>query len=269
MALMLFMAGPYRHFDELLKELPDGIEMESLHYPSAKALLAQYVDLLTPFESFKPGNSIDVSPDNIPSRIEDSKGNPLDFMDTVRAWVKQRVLARELEGINSLLCGPCQCVLCCIGPVRDARHFFFEIPLSPAEVSLFDLPIRSSAQTRKMCPEDEPPLRIHGIPFYLSRSAIYEWQRGWSMILTREAKCPNLTRDGSCAIYSNRPLTCRRPQIFPFIVECRNDKNLTNLSLRDTILAIWDCPYVRALKSEIIEYARLCEADVIFRENKA
>ncbi len=269
LAIMLFMAGPYRDLNELLKDLPDEIEMESVCYPSARALLSRYIDLLTPFESYKPEGPVDIHPGNVPPEVEDSEGNPLDPMEAARAWIKQKVLERELERINSLLCGPCQCILCCIGPEVDARQFFFEIPLSPAEVPLFDIPVRSTKQTRASSPEDEPPLRIHGTPFYLSQPAIYEWQKGWSMILTREARCPNLTQQGSCAIYGDRPLTCRRPQVFPFIVECRNDKNLTNLSFRDTILAVWDCPYVRTLKAEIIKYAHLCEADIIFRENKA
>ena len=54
--------------------------------------------------------------------------------EAVDGWIGQAVLRRELEEINSLLCGPCRCNLCCVGPEADMRQSFFEIPLSPAEI---------------------------------------------------------------------------------------------------------------------------------------
>ena len=60
---------------------------------------------------------------NIPGRRSRwTASNRLNF------WVAQRILARELENINSLLCGPCDCQLCCLGPSGEMGQVFLRAP---------------------------------------------------------------------------------------------------------------------------------------------
>jgi hypothetical protein len=39
--------------------------------------------------------------------------------------------------------------------------------------------------------------------------------------------------------------------------------------LRQTLLAVVDCPYVQLLQDEIAAYAAACELEMLFRHNKA
>ena len=39
--------------------------------------------------------------------------------------------------------------------------------------------------------------------------------------------------------------------------------------LRQSLLAVVDCPYVRQLQEEIAAYAAACELEMVFRHNKA
>ena len=38
--------------------------------------------------------------------------------------------------------------------------------------------------------------------------------------------------------------------------------------LRETLLAVIDCPYVQTLQEEIAAYAAACELELVLRENK-
>ncbi len=71
-----------------------------------------------------------------------------------------------------------------------------------------------------------------------------------------------------CRIYPQRPKVCRRPQIFPYVVEPSAEEHQI-LVLRNSLLAVVDCPYVSLLQEEISAYGAACELDVIFRQNKA
>ena len=190
----------------------------------------------------------------------------------------------ELEKINSLLCGPCMCVLCCVGPdygvAADAgrvmRQDFFEIPLTAKETALFELPKMDNEGTRARTSNTEPPLQVNGRPFYEQGPAIYNWQNGWSMVLPPHSVCPKL--DGQrrcCCIYPQRPRVCRRPQLFPYLIQksaARSNGNTRGPAFvyitRHKLLAVWDCPFVRNFKKEIAAYAAACKLEPVFMENK-
>jgi Fe-S-cluster containining protein len=95
------------------------------------------------------------------------------------------------------------------------------------------------------------------------------WQHGWSLILPRSSRCPNLAADGRCQIYSDRPEVCRRPQIFPYVLEPFTDEAGPGWRIRRSLLAVLDCPYVRLLQDEIAGFAAASELDLVFRRNKA
>jgi Fe-S-cluster containining protein len=118
---------------------------------------------------------------------------------------------------------------------------------------------------------------VDGAPFYANQAALYRWRKGWSMILPRHSRCPGLdTASGCCRIYPDRPDVCRRPQIFPYMLdrEPRLDteydgRMLPAFVIRAKMLAIWDCPYVQQFQEEIGRYAQLCGLEPIFKQNKA
>jgi hypothetical protein len=60
------------------------------------------------------------------------------------------------------------------------------------------------------------------------------------------------------------------PQIFPYLLErAAIDKGgMETYILRNKILAVWDCPYVKEYKEEIATYAELCGLEPLFRQNK-
>jgi len=278
MAIMLYFTGPYSRFSQLLKDMPDELEIASITYREPAKILTNYIDLLNIFENFKTDNhnNHDIKPDagrnhedentsNEEIVVLSESGEKMDGFEAATVRAKHNIIDRELETINSLLCSPCGCTLCCTGPDMAADQEFFEIPLLDNEKSLFDLPVIDSEKSRKTDPYAEIPLKVKERPFYLNPSGMYRWSHGWSMILTRGSSCPALSSQGTCAIYPNRPEVCRKPQIFAVILERKKDKTYI---LKNNVLAIWDCPYVRQLKDEITRYAAFNETDVVFRENK-
>ncbi len=262
---ILFLSGPFATAAEVLAELNEPIETAAIRYPAPAATLTPHLDLLGEFERLKdprPASYTVLAPD----------GETLPLLEAVEAWVAQKILTRELEAINSLLCGPGGCALCCQGPTADMRQDFFAIPLSAAEVGLFPLPCHDSPASRRLTADSEPPLAVAGRPFFAAPAGLYHWRDGWGMILPRCTSCPQLGADGVCAIYPQRPQVCRRPQIFAYRLEQAAREVAETVTVwveRGKLLAVWDCPYVRALRPEIAAYAEACELEPIFKENKA
>lgn len=263
---LLFLTGPFTTVNEVVSELNEPIETAVRYEDPAKAM-APYLDLMGEFERLK-------APSPARYTILDETGDPLPAMEAIDLWVAQQVVTRELEAINSLLCGPCHCALCCIGPSPELRQVFFEIPLDAAETSLFALPQIDSPTTRGLTSDSEPPLLVEGRTFHDQGPAIYRWRSGWSMVLPRNTTCPHLQTSQACAIYPSRPQVCRRPQIFAYVLDLAQECDVSRDSATPTfhpqgkILAIWDCPYVKRFQNEIAAYAELCELEPIFKENK-
>jgi Fe-S-cluster containining protein len=184
--------------------------------------------------------------------------------------LQQQVLVAELERINSLLCGPCGCTLCCEGPEADMVQEFFEIPLAPDELDLFPVSRHDSTASRSSGSLDENELAIDGLSFYrLAGPRLVHWQSGWSLILPRHSRCPGLEpASGHCRVYATRPWVCRRPQIFPYMVEPLADGS-GSYRIRQSLLAITDCPYVQALRDEIGDYAAASGLNLVLSRNKA
>jgi Fe-S-cluster containining protein len=261
----LYMTGDFATVDEVIAELPDEIETGYARYAQAAADLAPYADLLQPLEALKAGKRPE-------EKVVDDEGNPVDAMTAAIALVTQRVLTRELEQINSLLCGPCGCTLCCVGPDASMAQSYFEIPLQAHEADFFSLELIDTPVSRKHLVSDEPPLQIAGGAFFdRPNPALIHWQQGWSLILPRASRCPNLEGSGRCLVYPDRPEVCRRPQIFSYVVEPLREEESGEpiLRLRQSLLAVVDCPYVRLFQNEIAAYAAACELEMIFRHNKA
>ncbi len=269
LAGMLYLTGPFPVLEELLAEMGEPLETGGIRYEDPQRLLTPFLPAMRPFERIKNPQE--------PSRIiVDENLLAADQFSALDSWVSQNVLTQELEAINSLLCGPCRCTLCCTGPAPDASQEFFEIPLSAEEVSLFPLNRVDTPESRQATPEDEPPLANNGSPFYRQPSSLYHWLNGWSMILPRQSRCPHLDPEsGGCLVYPQRPDVCRRPQIFPYMLERYpdldreyGDRLLPAFVIRGKLLAVWDCPYVRAFQDEIGTYAQHCALEPIFKENK-
>jgi len=199
--------------------------------------------------------------------VVEPDGTPADRITALDCWIGHRVLVRELEEINGRLCGPCRCDLCCTGPAGG--QYFFEIPLADEELPLFDmLEHVDQPAGRATTAYEEPCLEIHGRPFYdRATPCIVSWRTGPSLILPRGSRCPHLA-GGRCAVYPDRPEVCRRPQIFSYLLEPDAPTGPTRFTVRRTLLAVWDCPYVRGLEDAIAEYGRLCGLETLFRSNK-
>lgn len=262
---LLFLTGPFTRVGEVVAELNEPIEM-AVRYEDPAGALAPYLDLLAELEQLQATSPLNYV-------ILDQAGSPLSRLEAIDGWVAQQVLTRELEAINSLLCGPCHCALCCIGPSLELRQVFFEIPLDADETGLFPLPIVDTPATRGTTAAGEPPCLVQGRAFYDQGPALYHWRPGWSLILPRNTTCPHLETSQACAIYPRRPQVCRRPQIFAYAIEGRpENEGATNATptfqAQGKILAIWDCPYVKRFQNEIAAYAELCELEPIFKENK-
>ncbi|MBI5558917.1 MAG: YkgJ family cysteine cluster protein [Deltaproteobacteria bacterium] len=270
LAGMLFLTGPFADLESLLAELTEPVETAGIRYEQPGLELLPYLEAMRPFERLKHPRP--------PSRVIFAGDlQPVDPFTAIDSWVAQNVLTRELEEINSLLCGPCGCTLCCTGPDRGQQQEFFEIPLSAREAALFDLPRVDNDMSRATSAAADLPLIITDIPFYQRPAALYHWRQGWSMILPRLSICPNLDgASGGCRIYPSRPEVCRRPQIFPYMLERTPDHDrefdgrmLTAFLIRNKMLAIWDCPYVKQFQTEIGVYAQMCGMEPVFKENKA
>lgn len=268
---LLYLACPFSSIESILNDLVEPIETNAVTYENPAELLRPYLDILKEFEALK-------APPAPPDRlIVKSRREEVAFFEALELWVSHQVLTRELEEINSLLCGPCKCTLCCIGPSHALLQDFFEIPLSPSEMALFTVHRVDTAESRQSTANAEPALIRDGLPFYQTSSSLYHWRTGWSLILPRHSICPNLDKgQGICRIYSDRPEVCRRPQIFSYMLERRPDLDrqvdgriLPAFCRQRKLLAIWDCPYVRELKDAIAGYAEMCELEPVFKENKA
>ncbi len=303
---LLYLAGPFRRIEELLAELPDPLETGGINYSQPQNLLTPYRDILAGFEILK-GNAAapadQLLDDNYPAHtggncsavprvgasgpvprsvgfasradrpktgcrivILDEKGEALSALEAVEYRVCHAILQRELETINSLLCAPCRCTLCCTGPEEAMAQEYFEIPLTPEETSLFNLPRIDTPVSRAAADPADSQLR--------QGPALYHRSRGWSMILPKESRCPQLDQEGGCRIYPQRPRVCRLPQIFSFLLEEQptaaeeeTDSQPRYLA-RHKLLAIWDCPYVQCLQEEVGRFAELSGLKPIFRQNK-
>ena len=269
LAGMLYITGPFETVSSLLSELSEPVETCGITYEAPSLLLKTYHEDMLPYERLKhpqPGSRI----------ILDENQEGMDPISSLDSWVTQNVLTRELETINSLLCGPCKCNLCCIGPEEHFSQEFFEIPLLPSEIDLFSAPRYNSSFSRAATPYDEQTLLLDGEPFHSGQSVLVNWLTGWSLILPRNSACPNLdSSSGGCRIYPQRPDVCRRPQIFPYMLERERSadrivdgKSLPAFIVRNKLLAIWDCPYVKQFQDEIGRYAEMCGLEPVFKENK-
>lgn len=262
---MLYLAGPFARIAPILEELNEPVEMAASTYENPKELLLPYLDELRLFEQLK-------HPEPEEALVLGEDLEPLDRFETLELLVTQRILSRELEKINSLLCGPCGCTLCCLGPSTAMSQVFFEIPLEEDETTLFNIPRIDTGESRQTDPYAEPPLLVAGAPFFQGPTALYRWNKSWSLILPKATACPNLAQaTGGCAIYPERPDTCRRPQIFPYALERLPEHDPAGKSAyiaRRKLLAVWDCPYVQELQEEIGAYAELCGVTPIFKQNK-
>lgn len=264
---LLYLAGPFSTIEELLAQLSEPVETAGLLYPDPQAALSPLLPQLRELERLKNG-------DLSAWEIEDEEGSPLSPLEALELWVSQAVLTRELEAINSLLCAPCRCTLCCTGPSPEMSQEFFEIPLTAPETRLFPLPAIDTAASRATEPLAEPPLQGRQGPFYRQGPGLYHWRSGWSLILPKASTCPQLATDGRCRIYQERPQVCRRPQIFTYVIEeiSAEERGLEATARRwrrrNSLLAVWDCPYVRALQEEIARFAELSGLEPVFRSNK-
>lgn len=263
MVQFVYLTGDFASVEEVIAQMPDDIETRYTRYQDAPALLVPYADLLQPLVALKAGE-----PSN--DRVVDAEGRAVDAMTATGALVAQRILTRELERINSLLCAPCGCTLCCVGPDAEMQQAYFEIPLQPGENELFSLARIDSEASRAQRVDDETPLQVDGRDFFdRPDPALVHWQTGWSLILPTATRCPHLEGSGRCCIYRDRPQVCRRPQIFPYMVEPAEVQGQAVWRLRQTLLAVTDCPYVQLLQDDIAAYAAACELEMMFRRNKA
>lgn len=257
---LLYLTGPFSSMEELLEQLKEPIETGGVTYPNPDRLLEPHLETLRLFTRLKGEADTNGLPE-----ILDERGGKLSGIEALELMVCQSIMEAELESINSLLCSPCRCSLCCTGPTPEMKQEFFEIPLQKEERGLFELKEVNTPRSRRSNSGDEPPLTVDHTPFYTAPPALYHWQSGWSMILPRAASCPQLNRTGGCKIYPQRPRVCRRPQIFAYLLEEENPKTLR---APNKVLAVWECPYVRALKDEIIHYATTSGVEPVFRTNK-
>ncbi|MDD2464624.1 MAG: YkgJ family cysteine cluster protein [Desulfobulbus sp.] len=263
MVQFLYLTGDFSSVDEVIGQMPPDIETGFATYGDPVSLLQSYADLLQPLVELKAGKA----PEQL---VVDVDNHPLDAMTATAALVAQNILTRELEPINSLLCAPCGCSLCCVGPEAEMQQSYFEIPLQPGEVVHFPLERVDTPASRASLIEDEPALQVENRDFYQRPDPVLiHWQPGWSLILPTASRCPHLEQSGRCRIYPHRPHVCRRPQIFPYMLEPLKDKGQATFRLRQSLLAVVDCPYVQLLQEEISAYAAASELEMIFRQNKA
>jgi Fe-S-cluster containining protein len=260
----LFLTGEFGSVEEVLDQLPAQIETAYAVYDHPMAVLYPYAEFFRPLIELKAGRTMG-------RIVVDGDSRPVGAIEAASALVAQDILTRELEGINSLLCAPCACTLCCTGPDRGMAQTYFTIPLQWQETDRFPLRRIDSPEARIAHPEDDRSLVVDGLPFdQHSSPLLVHWQQGWSLVLPRGSRCPHLEQgSGRCLIYQGRPEVCRRPQIFPYVLEEVVSGGEVAYRLRHSLLAIVDCPYVRLLKEEIAAYAAACELDMVFRHNKA
>jgi Fe-S-cluster containining protein len=282
MVQFLYLTGPFATIEEILSRLTKAVELEGALYENPQQLLKPYGAFLEEFEVIKGKKKLSTG---LPFIINE-KSEPVAKRQALELWIKQQILSRELETINSLLCGPCGCVLCCTGPnsgYDEASGFkgrmkqeFFEIPLTDGEVDLFALNRVDTEDSRTMTAQSEPPLLLEQAPFYKCEMGLYHWKNGWSLILPEGSACSHLAPETKrCMIYAERPDVCRKPQIFAYVLEKtpdtakRSDGALIPVYMaRNKVLAVWDCPYVRKFQHEIGAYAEMGGLVPIFKKSK-
>ena len=252
---LLYLAGGYRELDELLSELPETVDTGDIIYEMPARLVHEHLDLLKRFVNpTRPGLPRVMGPNGL-----------LDPVEAGMYLAQQALVTRELEVINGLLCRPIGCHLCCIGPEEEDKNLFFEIPLEERECDLFEVPRYCNQDSMSRTPYDDSPLLVGKRPFYQLGPAIYRWKTGFSLILPRNASCPNLLQGVGCSIYKLRPDTCKRPQIFAYVIQ---KDGAGVLHLEGKLLGITDCPYVLELKKEIHLYASLNGLDLVLSPNR-
>ncbi len=278
----LYLTGPFKKIKEVLSRLTKPLELEGVQFENPGQMLKPYETFLQEFEVIKGEKKLSVS---LPF-IVDEKQKPLAKRQALEVWIKQQILSQELERINSVLCGPCGCVLCCTGPNSEfdalsgfkgkMKQEFFEIPLEGSEIEIFALKKVDSKASRKLTAQSDPSLQLEEKPFYKHEMALYHWQNGWSLILPEGSVCPQLSPDTKrCNVYEKRPEVCRKPQIFSYVLEKttdtakRSDGVLIPVYMaRNKVLAVWDCPYVRKYQDEIGAYVEMSGLTPIFKKSK-
>lgn len=278
----LYLTGPFKKINEVLSRLTKPVELEGVQYKNPLEILKPKEPVLQEFEVVKGEKKLSA----ILPFIVDEKQQPLSRRQALELWIKQQILGQELEKINSILCGPCGCVLCCTGPNSkfDAlsgfkgkmQKEFFEIPLEDSEIDIFDLPRIDTTDSIKLTAQSNPPLQLDKKPFYKHEMALYHWLNGWSLILPEGAICPRVSQEARrCTVYEKRPEVCRKPQIFPYVLEKTADTakrsdgaQIPVYMARNKILAVWDCPYVRKYKDEIGAYAERSGLEPVFQKSK-
>ncbi|MCI5126344.1 MAG: hypothetical protein D3925_18180, partial [Candidatus Electrothrix sp. AR5] len=229
---MYQLSGPKAKVEDIIAEMTEPIETSYAVYAEPDKLLRRYLDQLQLLEKLGTVGA-DQQPNELDAEVVDVSGQSVDAVTACTALINQRILEKELEKINSLLCGPCHCTLCCTGPNKDMKQEFFEIPLQDSEAELFALPRHDTPESRGRLALDATTgdnlLRVDGRPFYHGADAdqcgtgtpeLFHWQNGWSMILPKGSSCPALEqKTGRCGVYSQRPQVCRRPQVFSYILE--------------------------------------------------
>jgi len=264
MVQFLFMTGPFATVAEVIAELPEPIETDRTVYDRPRDLLLGFLDVLAGYEKVKNGTF------PVPEVVGEDD-TPVDALTAGLAVIQQELLAAELEKINSALCGPCGCTLCCVGPEHSMAQEFFEIPVAAGELDLFPVGRCDSEASRRSRATDEEELMWDGRPFYrIPSPVLFHWSNGWSLVLPKDSTCPNLDDGGQCRVYTARPEVCRRPQIFPYMVEPLERAQGAGpvLRIRQSLLAVTDCPYVRELRDEIAEYAAASELHLVLKRNK-
>ena len=278
------LSGPEAKVEDIIAEMTEPIETAYTVYTEPDKLLHRYLDQLQLLEK-QGAMGTDQQPDELEAEVVDESGQPVDAVTACTALINQRILEAELEEINSRLCAPCNCTLCCVGPEKGMAQEFFEIPLQASETELFALPRHDTPESRSRLAldsaTDDGVLQVDGRPFYHGADAdqcgtgtpeLFHWRNGWSMILPRESSCPALEQNGRCNVYSQRPHVCRRPQIFGYLLEPLEVPGPMEQSgkymLRNSLLAVTDCPYVQFLQEEIAAYAAACELDCLLKANK-
>ncbi len=264
MVQFLYMTGPFATVAEVIDELPEPIETDRTTYEHPRSLLSGYLDILAGFEQLKEGTF------QAPS-VVDEESNSVDPFTAGVSVIQQQLLTVELEKINSVLCGPCSCTLCCVGPEDSMEQEFFEIPLGIQELDLFTVSRCDNETSRRSLPLDEKELFWKDQPFYkVENPTVFHWKKGWSLILPKGSTCPNLNDKGQCRVYDDRPNVCRRPQIFPYMIEPLEgaEGEAQIMRIRQSLLAVTDCPYVRELQNEIADYAAASELHLLLKQNK-
>lgn len=275
--IILYLTGPYESPEELLDDLPASIEAADINYKFPARIIRKMSHFLFPAAMLLRGDEPEETADKdkiqlLKDEIRTLKtvsGENADVFDALTAFCKQEVVSVELEEINSCLCAPCRCSICCTGPTSSANQTFFEIPLKASELSLFKLKAIDSPSSRSVTSQTELPLIEDNAPFYDSdEPVVIHWENGWSLILPRETSCPHLSESG-CKIYEKRPYVCRKPQIFPFVIEEEKKRGGAMKVIRNALLAVWDCPYVKHAEDLIVSYASKNELEIFFKQNKA